>query len=34
VGNAIEEVRRLADLIADDCREDGVAKILEMILRA
>lgn len=34
VGNATEEVRGYADLVTQDCREDGVAKILEMILRA
>lgn len=34
VGNATEEVREHADLVTQDCREDGAAKILEMILRA
>lgn len=34
VGNATDEVREHADLVTQDCREDGVAKILEMILRA
>jgi len=34
MGNAVEEVSRSADLLTTDCREDGVARILESILRA
>jgi Cof subfamily protein (haloacid dehalogenase superfamily) len=34
VGNATDEVRESADFVIRDCREDGVAKILEIILRA
>jgi hydroxymethylpyrimidine pyrophosphatase-like HAD family hydrolase len=33
VGNAGEEISRSADLVTADCREDGVARILERILR-
>ena len=31
VGNAVPEAKRAADRIADDCDDDGVAKILEKI---
>ena len=33
MGNAVPEVKAIADYITDDCNNDGVAKLLERILR-